>query len=86
MPYFPRRSPRKHASIRRLRKRVNRAVLFLFVIIAATYALNFFFKLEQYLPDTKNQATGLDRDVLLKKLEEAGKKPRQAPAQSPPRR
>ena len=82
MPYVSSRSPRRAASIRMLKKKFKRAVLFIVVIIVATYALNFFFKLGTYLPSSgANSPQDAERELMMKKLEEAGQKAGQIPAQ-----
>jgi len=82
VPYVSSRSPRRAASMRQLKKKFKRAVLFVVVIIAATYALNFFFKLGTYLPTSgANSSQDAERELLMKKLEDAGKKAGQIPAQ-----
>ncbi len=79
MPYVSHRSSRKHASLRRFKRRIKRGVLFIVVILAATYALNFFFNLGQYVPILSSPGQN-EQDQLLRKLEEASKKANQLPA------
>ena len=82
MPYVSSRSPRRAASMRMLKKKLKRAVLFIVVIIVATYALNFFFKLGTYLPSAGAKSPqDAERELMMKKLEEAGQKAGQIPAQ-----
>jgi len=68
--------------MRMLKKKFKRAVLFVVVIIVATYALNFFFKLGTYLPTGgASSPQDAERELLMKKLEDAGQKAGQIPAQ-----
>lgn len=78
MPYVSHRSSRKHASIRRVKRRIKRGILFVVVILAATYALNFFFNLSQYVPALNGPAQN-DQELILRKLQEASKKADQLP-------
>jgi hypothetical protein len=54
--------------MRRLRRRLKRGIMLVVVIIAATYALNFFFQLGQYMP-ILNEPKDLDREMMLKKAD-----------------
>ena len=83
MPYVSHRTSRKHESIRRVKRRIKRGILFIGVILAATYALNFFFNLSQYVPNL-NSPTANDQELILRKLEEASKKSNEFP-KAPPR-
>lgn len=83
MPYVQ-RAPRRHASRRRIKRRFLRGVLFLVVIVAATYALNFFFGISQYSPtNAPTSAEDQTRDLLMKKLQEAEKSGKTVPTQAP---
>jgi hypothetical protein len=75
------RFSRKHALMRHFRKRFARVVLFIVVIIVATVALNFIFKLGDYFPGSTKSMEDRQREDLMKKFEEAGKKAGQIPPQ-----
>ncbi len=79
MPYV-KRNTHKHAAKRRFKRRLRRGILFLAVIIAATYALNFFLNFSQFVPKAY-EPKDFEREMLMKKLEEAGKKAGQIPPQ-----
>jgi hypothetical protein len=44
--------------------------MLLVVIVAATYALNFFFKVGRYMPNFY-EPKDIDREIMLKKLQES---------------
>ena len=58
--------PRRQAAARHLRRRIKRGLWLIVVILAATFALNFFFNLGRYMPKV-DEPKDLDREIQLRK-------------------
>ena len=69
MPYVPYHRSRKHAAISLYKKRLRMGLMLVLFVIAATYALNFFFDIGRYMPNV-HEPKDLEREKLIKKLDD----------------